>query len=37
MSDTETAEPQALPGDGLREGIVDELRRRSATAWSRPS
>ena len=27
MSDTET-EPQALPGDGLREGIVDELRRR---------
>ena len=28
MSDTETQEPQALPGDGLREGIVDELRRR---------
>ena len=27
MSDT-TAEVQALPGDGLREGIVDELRRR---------
>ena len=27
MSETETAEPQALPGDGLREGIVDELRR----------
>lgn len=28
LSDTGTAEPQALPGDGLREGIVDELRRR---------
>ena len=30
LSDTtETAEqPQALPGDGLREGIVDDLRRR---------
>src|SRR5215217_2985810 len=27
MSDTTEAEPQALPGDGLREGIVDELRR----------
>jgi NADH-quinone oxidoreductase subunit C len=25
---TETEEPLALPGDGLREGIVDELRRR---------
>ena len=25
---TTTSEPQALPGDGLREGIVDELRRR---------
>ena len=30
-SDTE-AEPQALPGDGLREGIVDELRRRIGEA-----
>ncbi|MGH9271931.1 MAG: NADH-quinone oxidoreductase subunit C [Ilumatobacteraceae bacterium] len=29
MSDTTTEEePKALPGDGLREGIVDELRRR---------
>jgi len=28
MSDTTETEPQALPGDGLREGIVDELRRR---------
>ncbi len=31
LSDTATeteAEPQALPGDGLREGIVDDLRRR---------
>jgi NADH-quinone oxidoreductase subunit C len=28
---TET-EPQALPGDGLREGIVDELRRRLGEA-----
>jgi NADH-quinone oxidoreductase subunit C len=31
LSDTTTdtgTEPQALPGDGLREGIVDELRRR---------
>jgi NADH-quinone oxidoreductase subunit C len=27
LSDVET-EPRALPGDGLREGIVDELRRR---------
>src|SRR5690606_3080031 len=27
LSDTDTAEqPQALPGDGLREGIVDALR-----------
>ena len=26
------AEPQALPGDGLREGIVDELRRRLGDA-----
>ena len=25
---TQAAEPPALPGDGLREGIVDELRRR---------
>ena len=25
---TDTAEQQALPGDGLREGIVDEVRRR---------
>ena len=25
---TTTEAPQALPGDGLREGIVDELRRR---------
>ena len=25
---TETTEPPALPGDGLREGIVDDLRRR---------
>ena len=29
---TETAEPQALPGDGLREGIVDELRRHIGDA-----
>ncbi len=28
MTETTTEEPQALPGDGLREGIVDELRRR---------
>ncbi|HEY3484941.1 MAG TPA: hypothetical protein VGK49_06120, partial [Ilumatobacteraceae bacterium] len=30
MSDVEAPpeEPLALPGDGLREGIVDELRRR---------
>jgi NADH-quinone oxidoreductase subunit C len=31
MTDTtndQGTEPQALPGDGLREGIVDELRRR---------
>ena len=27
-----TAEPQALPGDGLREGIVDELRRHLGEA-----
>jgi NADH-quinone oxidoreductase subunit C len=27
-TDTTTEEPLALPGDGLREGIVDELRRR---------
>ena len=27
-----TTEPQALPGDGLREGIVDELRRRIGEA-----
>jgi NADH-quinone oxidoreductase subunit C len=32
LSDTEAAEPQALPGDGLREGIVDELRRRIGDA-----
>ena len=30
LSDTETQ--QALPGDGLREGIVDELRRRIGEA-----
>lgn len=28
LSDAPTDEPQALPGDGLREGIVDDLRRR---------
>ncbi len=30
LSDTDTAEqePAALPGDGLREGIVDDLRNR---------
>lgn len=27
-ADSTDAEPAALPGDGLREGIVDELRRR---------
>jgi len=32
MSDTTEAEPQALPGDGLREGIVDELRRHLGEA-----
>ena len=32
MSETTEAEPQALPGDGLREGIVDELRRRIGDA-----
>ena len=31
MAET-TEEPQALPGDGLREGIVDELRRRIGDA-----
>ena len=25
---TDTEQPQALPGDGLREGIIDDLRRR---------
>jgi NADH-quinone oxidoreductase subunit C len=34
MSETGTseAEPQALPGDGLREGIVDDLRRHLGEA-----
>jgi NADH-quinone oxidoreductase subunit C len=32
MSDTTEAEPRSLPGDGLREGIVDELRRRIGEA-----
>ena len=34
MTETTTteSEPQALPGDGLREGIVDELRRRLGEA-----
>lgn len=34
LSDTETPtdEPAALPGDGLREGIVDDLRRRIGDA-----
>jgi NADH-quinone oxidoreductase subunit C len=32
MSDTTEAEPQALPGDGLREGIVDDLRRHLGEA-----
>jgi NADH-quinone oxidoreductase subunit C len=32
MSDTTEAEPQALPGDGLREGIIDELRRHLGEA-----
>jgi NADH-quinone oxidoreductase subunit C len=32
LSDTTEAEPQSLPGDGLREGIVDELRRRVGEA-----
>jgi NADH-quinone oxidoreductase subunit C len=32
MSDVSTEEPQALPGDGLREGIVDDLRRRLGDA-----
>jgi NADH-quinone oxidoreductase subunit C len=32
LSETTAEEPQALPGDGLREGIVDELRRRIGDA-----
>jgi NADH-quinone oxidoreductase subunit C len=32
LSDVSTEEPQALPGDGLREGIVDELRRHLGEA-----
>src|SRR4029079_4135719 len=32
MRDTTEAAPQALPGDGLREGIVDELRRHLGEA-----
>lgn len=32
MSETTTEEPQALPGDGLREGIVDDLRRHLGAA-----
>ena len=35
LSDTETTDadaPQALPGDGLREGIVDDLRQRIGDA-----
>ncbi len=32
MTATTEAEPQALPGDGLREGLVDELRRRLGEA-----
>ena len=35
MSDTDTTDadaPQALPGDGLREGLVDDLRQRIGDA-----
>jgi len=32
MSETTETEPQALPGDGLREGIVDDLRRHLGEA-----
>jgi len=32
LSETTAEEPQALPGDGLREGIVDDLRRRIGDA-----